>query len=312
MHSLSESNLIPSILVNNNFGFAPILITQGVACITLNTIGYFADSLYNNTNDPGFVYNLLQNIAFLSGSCACLADVVSFIILRVNYKFYERPFKSPYGIIGAVYASGIFVLNIICLAFFSYDLHSCIYAFLIIISLLSIYYHFIKDYQKLSKDEVSCLFKLHVASNNYNKKKNKRRRKTNVTMAKDIKTLHIFSNFDIHSVMKSSKSKNISTHSNNNSTHSNNISTHSNNISTRSIMKSPKSNNGRTQINIDTIQSNNDTMQSNNDTPQSNNDTPQSNNDTPQSNNDTPQSNNDTPQSNNDTHKGVSKTVSFS
>jgi amino acid transporter len=171
--SLSQSNLLPKIFHMEKHGYNLCIVANSAVGIGICFLGYFAPDIYTQGNNIYFVQTLLTNIGLLGGVFSCLADIVGYIKLKKNFRSFERNFNSPFGYYGAIIAGAGFSTCIIAIAAgYAMDNHIAVVGFLLICAILSLYYFiFAKDKQSLSIDEMKCVFRLHVASNNNRRRK---------------------------------------------------------------------------------------------------------------------------------------------
>ena len=134
-----------------------------VACICgfiINLIGFYSET-----------FNIaLQNIAIASAIFAYFANIIAYIKMATIFKQIERDFRSPFGLVGAVFALVVFTLVLISTLFFQPDGfmggvadYTTLKAMAIIIVFLTMYYYaFVVGTQKFSNAEQKTVFRLHV------------------------------------------------------------------------------------------------------------------------------------------------------
>ena len=97
----------------------------------------------------------LQPIAIASAMICYFSTLWAFYKLRTTFSMLPREYKSPYGLIGAAYCFGVFVLVFVSTVFFQGDVtHTCFFSLLGIVGILYVYYfYFAKSEQTFSKEE---------------------------------------------------------------------------------------------------------------------------------------------------------------
>lgn len=158
---MAQSNLMPTIfnLKDNTSNLRATLISSafvGLLCI----ICYF---------EPAFDV-AIQNIFILSAIFTYLCQIVMFIKMRTDFLAVNRSFRSPFGIVGAVFAGVFFALSFISTAFFQDDNYVAIISVTSMFIILSIYYYFgVRGHQVFSAEEQETVFRLHVIKFNNRK-----------------------------------------------------------------------------------------------------------------------------------------------
>jgi len=82
--------------------------------------------------------------------------------MRLKMNKLKREFRSPFGIAGACFSGVVFIVGIISIIGFQNDYQFSIVSFIILITLFSIYYYFIRSTQTFSPDEEKIMFVAHV------------------------------------------------------------------------------------------------------------------------------------------------------
>ena len=159
--SLSASNLLPRFfMLQGAKDHRPGVVVACIVCYIINLIGFYSDT-FNSA---------LQNIAIASAILAYFANIIAYIKMATTFKQVERDFRSPFGIIGAVFALVVFALVLISTLFFQSDGfmggvmdYTTLKAMAIILVFLTMYYYaFVVGTQKFSNAEQKTVFRLHV------------------------------------------------------------------------------------------------------------------------------------------------------
>ena len=164
-NELAQSNLIPSFLhlkdQKSNF-------RAMVLCSLLSYVFIIIGFVYEDFGTA------LNNIAILAGFFTYLMILASYARLVITFSTIERDKWNWTGLVGAAFASIIFILGCVSVAFYQNDNYEALIAFLCIWALLTGYYLFVRKSQTLSEDEKNTIFRLHVIINS--NKKSKRRK----------------------------------------------------------------------------------------------------------------------------------------
>ena len=108
----------------------------------------------------------LFNVCILAGFVAYISQCYGYIMLQTKYSNLPREFRSPFGILGAVFAMCVFTLGIICVIFFQQDNYLAVSIYACILGFLSIYYFvYASGRQTISEEERKILFVTHVINN---------------------------------------------------------------------------------------------------------------------------------------------------
>ncbi|RLN89339.1 hypothetical protein BBJ28_00017622 [Nothophytophthora sp. Chile5] len=140
--------------------YAALLL--GSACsYALCLIVYFEPSLTSN----------LFGVCMLSASTAYVGQCVGYIALKRNYRnIKSSAFRSPWGIAGAVYSIGVWLLTIVAIVAFQDKGLVDALGFLFMISLLSLYYFgYARKRQTFSAEENRVMLVAHVTKFNANR-----------------------------------------------------------------------------------------------------------------------------------------------
>jgi len=155
---LAESGLVPKVLgmkTSNGSPYAAILIgcfTSYAVCLAL----LFAPA----------AGNYLYRICFLSAYVTYFCQFISYIYIKKRFGGLKFPFKSPFGIFGAVYGCIIFVFAAVSISFFQVD-YVALPALLGLWFLLSLYYFLhAKNRQKFSLAEQKSVLVAHTIKYN--------------------------------------------------------------------------------------------------------------------------------------------------
>ena len=161
MESLSASNLLPRFfMLQGAKDHRPGVVVASIVGFIINLIGFYSDTF--NT--------ALQNIAIASAIFAYFANIIAYMKMATTFKQIERDFRSPFGVVGAVFALIMFTLVLISTLFFQDDGfmggvsdYTTLKAMAIIIVFLTTYYYaFVVGTQKFSNAEQKTVFRLHV------------------------------------------------------------------------------------------------------------------------------------------------------
>ena len=117
-----------------------------------------------------FLYQICFLAAYLTYSCQC----ISYIYIKKSYGSIKFPFKSPFGVFGAVYGLSIFSLAAISISFFQVD-YVALPALLGLWLFLSVYYFiFVRNSQRFSPEEQRSVLVAHTIR--YNCRRSKKAR----------------------------------------------------------------------------------------------------------------------------------------
>ena len=96
----------------------------------------------------------LFNICMLSGFIAYISQLSGYIIFKYQFPNQQRDFKSPFGVIGAVYGIVTFGLGAISIIAFQTDTQIALVTMIILCVLYSAVYHlYSRHHQFFSQDE---------------------------------------------------------------------------------------------------------------------------------------------------------------
>lgn len=102
--------------------------------------------------------------AFCSYICQCYC----YWVVTTRFDSIQRPFKSPFGLFGAVYAAAVYFTGIIALIGFQGDNGFAIVSVIVFAFIATIYYYRdVAKTQKFSEDETNIMFKAYVINANY-------------------------------------------------------------------------------------------------------------------------------------------------
>jgi amino acid transporter len=99
------------------------------------------------------IYENEYNVGMLAAYTAYTSQCIGMINFRTKLGKLKRKFKSPFGILGVIFAGILFSCGIISIIGFQKDYGFSIVSFCILIALFSVYYYFVKDSQTLSPEE---------------------------------------------------------------------------------------------------------------------------------------------------------------
>ncbi|OQR90633.1 Amino Acid-Polyamine-Organocation (APC) Family, partial [Thraustotheca clavata] len=164
--ALADSSLLPPWLGLKNTSSKSLRRSMTF----ISTIGFFFCTICYFS--PTFE-QALQDFFILAATFCYVAQLVGFVLLRTTYKAESNGFKSPFGIIGAVYSGIIFVFMGISIAGgFQGDGGVAAIALLVFMILLTIYYYTICLHrQTISKDEYAAIFRFTIIKFNNLKRK---------------------------------------------------------------------------------------------------------------------------------------------
>jgi ethanolamine permease len=145
---LASSKLLP-----------PILQNPAYANIAGSVIGYFICFLVDYTETLSQCFLICIMFGFMAYTSQC----IGYIYLRNHFQHLERSYRSPLGILGAIFAMSIWILNLIALIFFQPDLLALSVTAAIMGILTLIYYGYARHHQQFSEDERKLLFFVHIA-----------------------------------------------------------------------------------------------------------------------------------------------------
>ncbi|DAZ92522.1 TPA: hypothetical protein N0F65_012752 [Lagenidium giganteum] len=148
--AMATSKLLPPVLAaRSRYG------TPYVAIVTGSVISYVASAVVFYTDHSNFAAITCITCAFLT----YIAQCISYISLRLNLRNMETStFRSPFGIAGAVFAIGVWVLALVGVAGFQENHYIVVSTLVIIIALLSVFYLvYARKRQTLSPQEKRVL-----------------------------------------------------------------------------------------------------------------------------------------------------------
>lgn len=114
----------------------------------------------------------ITNTPILLATIVYISDLYAFYKLQTVYNNLERDRKSPFGLIGAFYATMVFLLCIIGMIGFMEDYQLVIMLSCVFVLLSCYYFFYAQSKQILSKSEQKSVFVLHVI--NFNRSKRRR------------------------------------------------------------------------------------------------------------------------------------------
>ncbi|OQR82580.1 Amino Acid-Polyamine-Organocation (APC) Family [Achlya hypogyna] len=150
--AITESKLLPPICARVKTKHKTPVVVLGIGCglsYLLCIAVFFAPSIEDH----------LFSVCILSAFCAYSAQCYGFIYLRRRFGHLDRQFTSPVGNPGALFAMGVWILNIVSILAFQTQPGVAAAVFAIVVALLSVYYHvYAKHRQTISDDERQILF----------------------------------------------------------------------------------------------------------------------------------------------------------
>ncbi|OQR95561.1 Amino Acid-Polyamine-Organocation (APC) Family [Thraustotheca clavata] len=121
------------------------------------------------------LFNLCMTFAFTAYGAQC----IGYVYLKHRFSHLPRAYNSPFGVVGAVYAFVVWMINLIAVLGFQENLLYKAQIVIAIFIMLTLYYFgHAKHHQKMSQDEQKVLFFAHVANANDSKRKRLRGNRT--------------------------------------------------------------------------------------------------------------------------------------
>jgi ethanolamine permease len=115
------------------------------------------------------VYGSLFDLCILFGFVTNISQCIGYLAMSTRFQSIQRELHSPFGQAGAVFTIMVDIMGILSVVAF-HDSHVALYAYLIILFVLTVYYHaYAKHNQTFSEEESKILFVAHVIT--YNKGK---------------------------------------------------------------------------------------------------------------------------------------------
>jgi amino acid permease len=131
---------------------------------------------------------VVAQVAMLGTMTSQCANLISFIVFRVQFGSLDRGFVSSLGITGALYPLMVFILVVIGIVARGRDgrIAMCLYLFVLLMSGI-VYYWGLQSQQKFSAEEEAALFVAHVIRHNAQRS---RRRKLRASRAASLTRSH--------------------------------------------------------------------------------------------------------------------------
>jgi len=100
--------------------------------------------------------------------CCYICQCYCYWVVTTRFDSIVRPFKSPFGLFGALYAAVVFFIGMIAVIGFQNDYGFAVVAFVILGCVVTIYYYAnVVRTQKFSEDETTIMFKAYVINATY-------------------------------------------------------------------------------------------------------------------------------------------------
>ena len=100
--------------------------------------------------------------------CTYICQCYCYWVVTTRFDSIGRPFKSPFGLAGAVYAAAVFFIGMISVIGFQNDYGFAVVAVIIFACVVTIYYYSsVVKSQKFSEDETNIMFKAYVINATY-------------------------------------------------------------------------------------------------------------------------------------------------
>jgi len=194
LYGLAESGLVPKVLglkTLNGSPYAAILIGSFISYILCLVI-VFVPSMGT------FLYQICFLAAYLTYSCQC----ISYVYIKKRFGGIKFPFKSPFGVYGAMYGLSIFLLAAVSISFFQVD-YVALPALILLWLFLSVYYFlFARNHQRFSPEEQRSVLVAHTIRYNCRRSRKARSgRKSNRFQVKSKLNYKSESNISKSSVM---------------------------------------------------------------------------------------------------------------
>ena len=100
--------------------------------------------------------------------CTYICQCYCYWIVTTRFDSIQRPFKSPFGLFGAVYAAAVYFIGIIAVVGFQGDYGFAVVSVIVLAFIVTIYYYMgVVKTQTFSEDETNIMFKAYVINANY-------------------------------------------------------------------------------------------------------------------------------------------------
>ena len=100
--------------------------------------------------------------------CTYICQCYCYWIVTTRFDSIQRPFKSPFGLFGAVYAAAVYFIGIIAVVGFQGDYGFAVVSVIVLAFIITIYYYMgVVKTQTFSEDETNIMFKAYIINANY-------------------------------------------------------------------------------------------------------------------------------------------------
>jgi hypothetical protein len=100
--------------------------------------------------------------------CTYICQCYCYWVVTTRFVSIHRPFKSPFGLFGAIYAAAVFFIGIIAVVGFQGDYGFAVVSVIVLAFIVTIYYYMgVVKTQTFSEDETNIMFKAYVINANY-------------------------------------------------------------------------------------------------------------------------------------------------
>ncbi|TMW58180.1 hypothetical protein Poli38472_011768 [Pythium oligandrum] len=197
IHAMSTSRLLPAVLSTTSDRFE----TPYIALLAGSTVSYAICVLVYCVP---VINKYLFSICITSAFAAYTGQCIGYISLKMNYRNIKSShFQSPFGICGAIFSMTVWIFGIVCVAGYQGNGSIEILSFLIIVGVLTIFYHaYAKKRQTFSAKENKVLLVAHVMK--FNAARFNGKHKTKVVGSRTTKNQSSVGNAKSHATSKAS------------------------------------------------------------------------------------------------------------